>query len=91
MRKLLLRSVITGSAIVACTILIEGQSRPATSASGAPTFSKDVAPIFYSRCVSCHQPESILSRATRGTTSRRAPSWMTGNAPVLPSWPRLTA
>ncbi len=24
--------------------------------SAAPTFSKDVAPIFYSKCVSCHRP-----------------------------------
>jgi hypothetical protein len=26
---------------------------------GAPTFSKDVAPIFYRRCVQCHHPNDI--------------------------------
>lgn len=25
----------------------------------APTFSKDIAPIFYSRCVTCHRPNDI--------------------------------
>src|SRR5262245_24023583 len=57
MRKLLLRGLLTGSAIVAGTMLIEGQG--GTPAAAAPTFNKDVAPIFYSRCVSCHQPESM--------------------------------
>jgi hypothetical protein len=60
MRKLLLRGLVTGCAIVAGTILIDGQDRsPAKPASSVPTFNKDVAPIFYSRCVACHQPESM--------------------------------
>jgi len=29
------------------------------SVSPAPTFSKDVAPIFYQRCVACHHPNDI--------------------------------
>src|SRR5688500_12449161 len=29
---------------------------PAQSPSSAPTFTKDVAPILYSSCVSCHRP-----------------------------------
>ncbi len=38
-----------------------GQAAPSTSlrasgAQAAPTFTKDVAPIFYSRCVECHRP-----------------------------------
>ena len=34
---------------------------PGMAASGvtAPTFTKDVAPIFYERCVQCHRPSSI--------------------------------
>jgi hypothetical protein len=35
---------------------------PPTRASGeksAPTFSKDVAPIFYNNCVSCHRPGEV--------------------------------
>ena len=29
---------------------------PAAAAAQTPTFSKDVAPIFYSKCVECHRP-----------------------------------
>src|SRR5437016_5334098 len=28
-------------------------------AAGGPTFSKDVAPIFYKNCTSCHRPGEI--------------------------------
>jgi hypothetical protein len=31
----------------------------AAALSAAPTFSEDVAPIFYERCVQCHRPDSI--------------------------------
>src|SRR5690349_17750684 len=30
-----------------------------------PTFSKDIAPIFQSRCVSCHEPGSIAPMSLR--------------------------
>jgi hypothetical protein len=29
---------------------------PATAAAQTPTFAKDVAPIFYAKCVECHRP-----------------------------------
>ncbi len=29
------------------------------AAAAAPTFTKDVAPIFYKNCVSCHRPGEI--------------------------------
>ena len=29
------------------------------AAPGGPTFSKDVAPIFYKNCTSCHRPGEI--------------------------------
>ena len=32
---------------------------PAWSAEDTPTFSRDVAPILYSSCVSCHRPGEI--------------------------------
>jgi hypothetical protein len=32
------------------------QARPTTDAAQAPTFSRDVAPILYKNCVSCHRP-----------------------------------
>ncbi|HKE21733.1 MAG TPA: hypothetical protein VKB88_05040 [Bryobacteraceae bacterium] len=31
----------------------------AASESSGPTFTRDVAPIFYERCVSCHRPGSV--------------------------------
>jgi hypothetical protein len=31
-------------------------SAPLAQAQSAPTFAKDVAPIFYSKCVECHRP-----------------------------------
>src|SRR5262245_5434691 len=30
-----------------------------TSAAATPTFTKDIAPIFYSSCVSCHRPGEV--------------------------------
>jgi hypothetical protein len=32
---------------------------PALAGAGAPTFSKDVAPIFYRHCAGCHHPDDI--------------------------------
>ncbi len=28
-------------------------------AAAAPTFTKDVAPILYAKCVECHRPSSV--------------------------------
>ena len=48
-----LMSTITGAA----ALLIWGPM--AALAAGAPTFSKEVAPILYKNCVSCHRPGEI--------------------------------
>ena len=37
----------------------------AMAADAKPTFSKDIAPIFQSRCVSCHEPGSIAPMSLR--------------------------
>ena len=45
---------------VTSTVMIGAQqekSSPVTS--GAPTFSADVAPIMYAKCVSCHRPGEV--------------------------------
>ncbi len=39
------------NAILAVALLL-----PAAAAAQTPTFAKDVAPIFYSKCVECHRP-----------------------------------
>ena len=40
-------------------VLVSAAPASAQTAPATPTFSKDVAPIFQSKCQSCHQPESI--------------------------------
>lgn len=38
------------------SILAAGSALAATTSPAAPTFSKDVAPILYNRCLECHRP-----------------------------------
>jgi hypothetical protein len=40
-------------------VLMSATTVSAQSSPTSPTFSKDIAPIFQSKCQSCHQPESI--------------------------------
>jgi hypothetical protein len=37
----------------------EGGQQPPQSTAGAPTFAKDVAPILFNNCTSCHRPGEI--------------------------------
>lgn len=39
--------------------LVVGLLTFSSAAQAAPTFTKDVAPIFYARCVECHRPGAI--------------------------------
>ncbi|MBS1824158.1 MAG: alkyl hydroperoxide reductase [Acidobacteria bacterium] len=62
---------------------------PAAMAATAPTFSKDVAPIFFARCTGCHRPNDIApmslldyksarpwAKAIRASVlSRKMPPW----------------
>jgi mono/diheme cytochrome c family protein len=57
---------IAVGAVLGSTALVAAQAArpdplvsPAPPGQNAPTFSRDVAPIFYSRCVSCHRPGEI--------------------------------
>src|SRR3979490_3012530 len=43
--------LLTGLAILLCCT--------ATYAAAPPTFTKDIAPIFYKNCVGCHRPKDI--------------------------------
>ena len=42
---------------LAVSIFVAGvaAAAPATAADGTPTFTKDVAPIFYNSCIECHR------------------------------------
>jgi hypothetical protein len=45
--------------IAAACLLASAPAAAQTAASSAPTFSKDVAPIFYRSCTGCHRPGQI--------------------------------
>ena len=53
-----MRRVVT-AATLGGVILFATSAFAQTAASAAPTFSKDIAPIFQARCQACHQPGSI--------------------------------
>ena len=61
---------------VSLGVLVAGAvfAQPATAADvKKPTFSKDVAPIFQSKCVNCHEPGSIAPMSLR--TYEEARPW----------------
>lgn len=75
------------------------------AASRAPTFSRDVAPILYDRCASCHQPDGVApfsvlayedvrpmaDRIAAVTADRSMPPWLPGpGTPALRNDPSLT-
>ncbi|MDP2321404.1 MAG: hypothetical protein Q8O42_18940 [Acidobacteriota bacterium] len=45
--------------IAAIAIVLTGLAVPASAQPAAPTFSKDVAPIFFANCTNCHRPGEI--------------------------------
>ena len=49
-------AVVLGAAIVGAAAPEQYAAKPAA---GVPTFTKDVAPILYANCVSCHRPGEI--------------------------------
>ena len=47
-------------AVLAAAFMVGGIiATPASAQTTAPTFSKDIAPIFQAKCQACHQPNSI--------------------------------
>jgi hypothetical protein len=53
-----LRTTISGN-LIATLLLIAPSVAGAQGTAGTPTFSKDVAPIFYKSCTSCHRPGEV--------------------------------
>ena len=56
MRRTILAAVVVYA--VSAAGQLQAQS-PAPTPAAAPTFSKDVAPVFYKNCTSCHRPGEI--------------------------------
>jgi len=44
-------------------LVVSGSTASAGQGKGPPTFTKDVAPIFYENCVTCHRPNNIAPMA----------------------------
>lgn len=59
MRALLL----VGGFVAAIVLSVEAQSPPRAAA--APTFAKDIAPIFYANCITCHRPGEVAPMSLR--------------------------
>ncbi len=98
-----------GLALSACLLVsIAMAQQPATSAgtAGTPTFTRDVAPIFFDHCTECHRPGQMApmslltyesarpwARAIlKAVTSREMPPW--GADPAIGTFahdPSLTA
>jgi hypothetical protein len=55
-----MRSIALSSALLMSLALsVSAQESRVPPTENAPTFSKDVAPIFYSKCVTCHRPGEV--------------------------------
>ena len=53
-------TVLTGMISVSALVIAAGPPQaPAQTSDGAPTFTRDVAPILYANCVTCHRPGEI--------------------------------
>lgn len=50
---------LTGVAALGATLLVFITARTAQTTVATPTFTKDVAPILYKHCASCHRPGDI--------------------------------
>jgi len=57
MKGTLYFSLVVGGAVLASAVT--SAQNAGYGAAPAPTFTKDVAPIFYKNCVSCHRPGEI--------------------------------
>ena len=55
-----MRSIAVSSAmVVSVAVIVFAQDARVPPMQSAPTFSKDVAPIFYSKCITCHRPGEV--------------------------------
>src|SRR4030095_8965590 len=52
------RKMAAGGCVLSAALLAPG-SAAAADAPKAPTFTKDIAPIFQEKCEACHRPNSI--------------------------------
>src|SRR4051812_44362408 len=76
-------------AILAAIIGLASAGTAAAQGAAAPTYSKDVAPIFYKNCTSCHRPGEIAPMSL--LTFKDARPWVKSigtkvSNGVMPPW-----
>ena len=76
--------------LAATALVLSGVPAAAEQADETPTFSKDVAPILYDNCVTCHRPNNIAPMALLAYTDARP--WARSIkdlvvSRVMPPWP----
>jgi hypothetical protein len=59
------RRVLAPALALSAAIAVPGSAFAQGAAKAAPTFSKDVAPIFQDKCEACHRPDSIAPMSLR--------------------------
>jgi hypothetical protein len=59
------------TSLLAATLVLSGGTARAGQEEGAPTFAKDVAPILYDNCVTCHRPNNIAPMSLFDYTDAR--------------------
>jgi hypothetical protein len=70
-------------------LAVGAQTGNSSSPGGVPTFSRDVAPIFYRNCTNCHRPGEIAPMSL--LTYKDARPWVSSirqrvSAGVMPPW-----
>jgi mono/diheme cytochrome c family protein len=61
--------------VAALVLVLTATGKGQTAPSATPTFSKDVAPILYNHCVSCHRPGTVAPMSL--ITYRQTRPWAT--------------
>lgn len=59
LEELAMRMRISAAVLAVAFVGVGGGLAAAQSAETTPTFAKDVAPILYENCVTCHRPNNI--------------------------------
>jgi hypothetical protein len=87
--KLVTYVLLHAAAVILATGAWSGAPSVAAQAQDAPTFTRDVAPIFYNRCVSCHRPGEVAPMSL--ITFRDVRPWAAAikdrvSTRVMPPW-----
>ena len=79
-----------GSFVVGRTLMLAGAAAAQTpAAANAPTFTRDVAPIMFTKCASCHRPGEVAPMALLSYADARP--WASAikqkvSTRVMPPW-----